>query len=803
MQKSKWERRYFLKRFGRATLILTGVLLTVFWFSLPNPLFKDPVSKVLEDRDGNLLGARIAKDGQWRFPFNEEVPDNFEKAIIAFEDKRFYKHPGFDPIAFGRALSQNIRNGRVVSGGSTLSMQVIRMARKGKPRTLLEKFIEVWLALRLELRFSKKEILALYASNAPFGGNVVGLDAASWRYFGKKPQLLSWSEATTLAVLPNSPALIYPGRNRRALTTKRDQLLEKLLGQGAIDSVAYLLALEEPLPDRPKPLPNLAPHLLDRAFSEKQLEPDLRGTKVVSTLDGPLQSRINELCVRKGAVLNGNEIHNLAVLVLDVEKNEVLAYVGNEPGAGAEHGEDVDIIKAPRSTGSILKPMLYAMMMQEGQLLPTNLLPDVPTQMNGYRPENFLETYNGVVPAKTALVRSLNVPFVRMLQQYGVEKFHHNLKKLGLTTLTFPPQHYGLTLILGGAEGSLWDIANVYGGMARTLNHFYPNNGRYSQDDFKKASYQKRKDQEIKAKSDLLNDPSYLSANAIWFAFDAMHDLQRPNAEGTWEKFESTIPIAWKTGTSFGFRDAWAIGVTPKYVVGIWAGNADGEGRPGLVGIYAAAPLLFEVFDLLSSSRWFDAPFDEMKKMTVCRQSGFLALPICEKDTVWGPLNGLNSQPCPYHQLINLDKGKQFQVSADCELPSNMVQTPWFLLPPLEEFYYRSQNPNYRPLPPFRKDCGQHMKGDKKMMELIYPKNPTKIYVPVDLDGKMSRTVFKIAHRRAETLVYWHIDNQYIGMTSTFHEMALNPSAGKHILTVVDEMGNRLEQVFEILPRGK
>jgi penicillin-binding protein 1C len=790
------------KKHQKAWLAALALLGLLYWFSLPRPLFDDPVCRVLEAADGTLLGARIAADGQWRFPYGAKVPENFAKAIIAFEDKRFYRHPGFDPLAFGRAIGQNIKNRRVVSGGSTLSMQVMRLARKGKSRTIFEKLVELVLATRLEIAYSKQEILALYASNAPFGGNVVGLDAASWRYFGKKPDLLSWAEAATLAVLPNSPSLIHPGRNRETLREKRDRLLEKLLSAGELDQVAYELALEEELPDKPKPLPNLAPHLLDRAFAEKKSKGKQANTKITTTLDASLQGRISELCARKAVLLRGNEIHNLAVLVLDVEKNEVLAYIGNAPSAGPEHGEAVDIIKAPRSTGSILKPLLYTMMLQEGQVLPTTLLPDVPTQMNGYRPENYLETYNGMVSAKMALVRSLNVPFVRMLQQYGVEKFHHNLKKLGLTTLVYPPEHYGLTLILGGAEGSLWDISNVYAGMARTLNHFYPNNGKYFPDDFQKAQYLKLPAQ-TKSEIKLLNEPPFLSANAVHFAFEAMHDLERPNSEGTWEKFESTTPIAWKTGTSFGFRDAWAVGVTPRYVVGVWAGNADGEGWPGLVGVFAAAPILFDVFNLLGTSKWFDPPYDEMEKNIVCRQSGHLALGLCEKDTLWGPAKWMDSQPCPYHQFIHLDKTGKFQVTADCELPSAMLQKAWFVLPPLEEFYYKSQNPNYKAQPPFRADCAPSSKQDKKMMELIYPKNPTKIYVPLDLDGQLSRTVFKIAHRNVDTPVYWHIDNQYIGTTATFHEMALNPLPGRHVLTVVDEAGNRLEQSFEILPQKR
>jgi penicillin-binding protein 1C len=466
-----------------------------------------------------------------------------------------------------------------------------------------------------------------------------------------------------------------------------------------------------------------------------------------------------------------------------------------------ESGEEVDVIKAPRSSGSILKPLLYASMLQEGQILPDALIPDIPTQLNGFRPENFLETYDGVVPAKKAVSRSLNVPFVRMLQNYGVEKFHFRLKKLGLTTLRFSPNHYGLTLILGGAECTLWDITNVYACMGRTLNHFYPLNGRYDVKDFRKANYLFQQNPPPTQKGKLLQEAPFLSADAIWFTLEAMDELERPVSEGDWERFQSSRRIAWKTGTSFGFRDAWAIGVTPRFAVGIWAGNADGEGRPGLVGVYAAAPLLFDLFELLPASNWFDPPFDEMKKTVVCKKSGYLALDFCEKDTLWAPGNALNSQSCPYHQIVHLDRDKKWRITSHCESPANMELVPWFILPPVEEFYFKTKNPSYRPVPSFREGCNQSMVNAEQPMQLIYPKQVTKIYVPVDLNGELSRTVFKIAHRNPEKKIYWHLDNEYIGSTTTFHSMELNPGPGNHVLTVVDEKGNRLEQSFEILVR--
>jgi penicillin-binding protein 1C len=794
---------FLFSRHKKATLAVLGLLFIGYWFCLPDPLFEDPTCMVLEAHDGSLLGARIARDGQWRFPFSDETPEKFKTAIIEFEDKRFYRHPGFDPLAFGRAVWKNLVRRKIVSGGSTLSMQVIRLARKGKPRTVFEKLVEIVLATRLEIRFSKKNILAYYASNAPFGGNVVGLDAASWRYFGKSPANLSWSEAATLAVLPNSPALIHPGKNRGILLQKRNRLLKSLYENGKIDNLTFELALEEPIPDKPHPLPRLAPHLLERAHTEQFAGKKNALTRLRTTIDPALQAKLSSIALRRSQILKSNEIHNLAILVLEVNTGNVLAYIGNAPEAGMENGQEVDIIKAPRSTGSLLKPLLYALTMQDGSLTPNSLLPDVPTSLAGFKPENFMETYDGVVPAKRALSRSLNVPFVKMLQWYGVERFHKQLAKLGMTTVTRPAENYGLTLILGGAEGTLWEMTNIYACMARTLNHFYPNNGKYEAADFRLANYIWKEPEASKPEKKLLDNPPVLAADAIWFAFEAMNELERPTTQGDWERFESSRRIAWKTGTSFGFRDAWAIGVTPGYAVGIWIGNADGEGRPGLIGVHAAAPLFFEVFDQLPAEKWFDPPFDEMKKTVVCKQSGYLAQEVCEKDTVWAPQHALNGNACPYHRVLHLDQSKKWQVNSQCEAPSAMITQPWFVLPPLEEFYFKQRNPNYLPPPPFRKDCEGMIASSEQPMQLIYPKNPTKIYIPVELDGQPGQVVFKVAHRNPETTVYWNIGNQYLGATKGFHEFAWRPPAGKQVLTVVDENGNRLEQPFEVLVREK
>lgn len=779
------------------------VMMVLYFFCLPSPLFKDPYSTVLEARDGQLLSASIARDGQWRFPEVRRVSDKFAAAIIAYEDKRFRSHPGVDVFSFGRALRQNIQAGRVVSGGSTLSMQVIRLSRKGKSRSFFEKAIEIVLATRLTLRYSKDEVLALYASHAPFGGNVVGLEAACWRYFGRDAASLSWGEASLLAVLPNAPALIHPGRNRTQLKEKRNALLDKLARNGVIDAFTCDLAKAEPVPDEPLPLPRYARHMLSRMSRDGIVQTRLR-----SSIDYPLQQRTEQLLHDHHRRLAGNQIHNAAVLIADVKTGEVLAYVGNVANTTAYHSDDVDVTAAPRSTGSILKPFLYAAMLDEGKILPKTLLPDIPTFINGFAPKNFSREFDGAVAADKALIRSLNIPAVYMLRDYRYERFHGLLKRIGMTSLSHPPDHYGLSLILGGAEGTLWDITGMYASMARTLNNYTdrPGRNRYDRHDFHGLRYTPAN---IPPAADtalattelpVLEETSVLSAGSVYQTFDALKELYRPGEESGWRYFNSSRTIAWKTGTSFGFRDAWAVGVTPDYVVGVWVGNADGEGRPGLTGTEAAAPIMFDVFSQLPEQRWFSRPPLEMDQITVCSQSGFRSTPLCgETDTQWVMRSGLQSMACPYHKKIHLSPDKRYRVHSGCEDVARMEDVSWFVLPPVQEYYYRSKVITYRPLPPLRNDC--QAASAVAAMELIYPKANARIFVPRGLDGKTGSTIFQLAHRNAKATVYWHIDGTFMGSTQGVHQFALAPPEGRHKLTLVDNDGVSLEYSFEILSK--
>ena len=782
---------YWIKKF-RKLIILFLIIIVAFIFCLPTQLFDNPYSTILEDRNGNLLTATIAEDGQWRFPHHSVVPEKFMQAIIVFEDKRFYSHLGVDPMATLRAIHQNLKSGSIVSGGSTITMQVIRLSRQNHSRTFLEKAIEMVLATRLELSYSKDEIMSLYAAHAPFGGNVVGIEAASWRYFGRKLNDLSWAESALLAVLPNNPSLMHPGKNRAQLKEKRDRLLSRLKHLGTIDEITLELAMAEELPQKPLPLPQHAKHLLTRAIVEGHQQ-----SRVKSTIDEQVQVQAERILENHSYHLSGNHVFNAAALIMKVRTGEVLAYVGNVD-AGKAHSEMVDIITAPRSTGSILKPFLYAAMMDDGKLLPQTLVPDIPTMINGFSPKNFSKDYDGVVPANEALIRSLNIPAVHELRDFQYEKFYELLKQVGLTTLKQQPDHYGLSLVLGGAEGTLWDITGAYASMARTLNNYFKVVGpkRYRKNDFHSPFYL-TVDTAANKMSEF-TETSILNASGIWLAFESLKELYRPGEETGWKYYNSTKPIAWKTGTSFGFRDGWAIGTNPEYAVGVWVGNADGEGRPGLTGTEMAAPILFDLFDLLPGRPWFERPSSEMKQIKVCTRSGQRLSPDCESgDLMWVTVNGLQSAACTYHKKIHVTTDGQFQVNLSCESDEKVRTVKWFVLPPTQEYYFKSKNLSYTPPPPSRPDCmGNYA---PVAMDILYPTPGSSLYIPRELDGSEGRALFQLAHRSPSSTVFWHLDGEYVGSTNKTHHFSLNASFGSHLMTLVDNHGEILTFSFEVL----
>ncbi|AZD06135.1 Penicillin-insensitive transglycosylase & transpeptidase PBP-1C [Pseudomonas chlororaphis] len=565
--------------------VLGGLLL--LWAGLwladriwPLPLPKDDLARVVLAEDGTPLWRFADANGVWRYPVRtDEVSPYYLDALLTYEDRWFYSHPGVNPMALGRAAWQNLTGGRVLSGGSTLSMQVARLLDPHS-RTWHGKLRQLWRTAQLEWHLSKQQILTLYLNRAPFGGTLQGVAAASWAYLGKSPQHLTHAEAALLAVLPQAPSRLRPDRHAARAQAARDKVLQRLAQfqvwpQSAVDE-----ALQEPLLLAPRLEPSLAP-LLARRLNRPDSPPLIR-----TTLDANLQRRLEDLLLGWRARLP--EHTSAALLVVEAQTMAVRAYLGSVDINDARRFGHVDMISAMRSPGSTLKPFLYGMALDAGLIHSESLLQDVPRRYGDYRPGNFSMGFSGAVSASSALATSLNLPAVQLLEAYGPKRFAAEMR-IGGMPLTLPAlAEPNLALILGGAGSRLEDLVSGYSAFARGG---------------KSASLRLQPD-------DVLRERPLLSPGSAWIVRRILSGQARPDRDPRAELVQRPV-LAWKTGTSYGFRDAWAIGVGPRYLIGIWIGRPDGTPVPGQFGLASAAPLMLQVHDVLinrDSQRGISAP---------------------------------------------------------------------------------------------------------------------------------------------------------------------------------------------------
>ncbi|QZE13415.1 penicillin-binding protein 1C [Halosquirtibacter laminarini] len=750
-------------------------ILSIFWMVIPSVSFNNPRSTVLFSKNDYLIGATLASDQQWRFPPEKSVGNKFKKALITYEDENFYNHWGIDIKAVARAIYLNIKRGHIVSGASTLSMQISRLALNNQDRTWWAKIKEGFATLKLEVQCSKEEILSLYANNAPFGGNIVGIEAASWRYFSCASSKLTWAESATLAVLPNAPALIYPGHNNKVLRKKRDFLLKKLYLKKVIDKQTYELSILEKLPQHVMPFPKDFIHAMEWL---RRIDP---GKSIHTALDPRLQDQILSRLANYSIKYKANQIHNVGVLVLSVKTGNVISYIGNSDWKDPNQGA-VDMVQADRSTGSLLKPFLYAAMQDAGYITPNTIIPDYPVFLNGFAPKNFDRKFRGAVSASLALSESLNVPSVFMLRQYSAARFLHILHSMGLSSFDKRADYYGLSLILGGGESSLWQMVGAYASMSRALS-YGEKNAIFAPSISSNISYKKH--------------DSPLSKAAIWNTFQSLQTVNRPINEVGWKYLDSSSPLAWKTGTSYGFKDAWAIGVNPEYAIGVWVGNADGQGRPACTGVTMAAPILFDIFHFLPKTPWFSKPDSELFPLAVCHESGYSASKYCNNiDTLLVGEEVLKTEPCPYHKEIMLDKMQKYRVNNTNYPITKMVKKCWFILPPKIAYYYKQNHPEYHSLPP-RFPSGKW--NEQATVGILYPSQGLVVTTPRDFMGVATEVVFQATTTLDDTQLYWFLDGQSIGTTSIVHKISCSPSVGTHRLVVQDKNGNEDTVVFKVV----
>jgi penicillin-binding protein 1C len=766
------------KRFRILAALIGGGLL--LFFCIPMPTFQPDYGTLVLDADGEILHGFLNRRQQWCLPPDPDdpVPEKLRAAVLEFEDRYFYRHPGVNPVSVARALLRNTVSGSIRSGASTITMQVARLSRP-KPRTVPNKIVEALGAFKLELTHSKRFILRAYLDHAPYGRNVIGVRAASLRYFGKEPDRLSWAEAACLAVLPNHPGLVAPGVRTNLLREKRNTLLRRLCRRGRLTPAALELALLEPAPAGSIPFPASAMHLSCSIAAR----PECRGRAVRTTIRREIQARIEALVAEHAAErLAPLGIRNAAALVVETASGRVAAYVGSQDFFDDVRSGQVDGVTAPRSPGSLLKPLLYGLAMDRGVLLPQTRLRDVPTFYGAFSPANASETYDGLVTAREALVRSLNVPAVRVLYTVGVPPFYAFLKAAGMRTLFRSPDEYGLPLILGGAEVTAWDMAVLFRGLGSA--------GRFRPLSVLEPGPESSPEPAA---------PRLLSPGACWLVLNALRELKRPGAEHYWELFENQRPIAWKTGTSYGFRDAWAAGVSPQWTIVVWTGNFTGEGNANLSGASSAGTLLFAIHNALprqpGAASWFETPVQDLEPAVLCAETGYLAGPSCgNRQTVEAP-RGMHPLPvCPFHRRLQLTLDGRFEVCSACWTPNRHKESDRLVLPVDVVQFLRENGTAVPDAPRHLPSCPAHVAEER--IALLYPQNRARLWIPRDLGGMFEKVTFRAAHLDRDVRVFWYLDDKYMGQTRNRHVRTCALAGGPHRLDVIDEYGNRASAEF-------
>ncbi len=589
-------------------------------------LARIPASVVLTDRQGEPLRIRLGVDDlDCRLGY-EPAPEHWiVKALVAAEDRRFWSHPGVDVLAIARAIGQNLFFGRRISGASTLSTQVIRLAEPRR-RTLLTKVIEAFHALQMERRYGKREILAQYLNRAPFGGNIVGIEAAARRYFGKGAAQLSLAEAALLAGLPQSPSRLRPDRHPERAKQRQAYVLERMAACGFITAREQAAAWAQPVPTRPEKYPFRAPHFCDWVGVPS---PGGANSTVRTTLDGDLQRRAEGILRRH---LRDGEAEGGAVVVLDVKTGSVRALAGSPDYFDARRAGQVNGAVAPRAAGSTLKPFAYALAIDRGLVTPATMLTDIPLRFRDYDPRNFSAEFRGLVSVRDALVLSLNLPAIDVERRAGQERFHATLRDLGFATVSKPPEHYGLGLVLGNAEVRLLDLANAYACLAR--------GGGWAPVRF------------VESEALPALKPVF-SPEACWLVADMLSGEERAMDTTGHAADVRLPPMAWKTGTSAGLRDAWTVAWNPEFVIGVWVGNPDGSSSDELVGRQTATPIAWDLFRRLypdNAGPWFARPAG-VEIREVCAVSGCVPGPHCaHRIEDWSLAQVSRHEPCPVHR---------------------------------------------------------------------------------------------------------------------------------------------------------
>ena len=705
-------------------------------------------SKVVLDRKGEILSVFLNNEEEFHIKYDGEVPETLKTAVINYEDKKFYSHSGVD---YPRILKSFFNNmiGRKKMGASTISMQVVKLLEP-KKRTYFNKLVEVVKAYKLESEFSKEEILKIYLNNVPYGSNIVGYSGAIKMYFNKEVKDLSYAEATLLAVLPNSPGILNLKKNNDKLETKRNRLLKTLLDRKLIDERQYKFSLLEKFPNKiyyyEKKAPQFSIFLKNR-YPEKIIK---------STLDYNLQKKLEKIVHDYSNAMKDVGINNAAVLVVNNKTKEVLAYVASQDFYDKRNNGEIDGLQAKRSPASLLKPFLFALSIDDGLIVPDSIYPDVPIYFGNFYPKNSSNTFTGMVKIEEALIKSLNIPFVKLLSDYGVDRFYYFLENND----NYPEDRfdkYGLSLILGTREMRPVDIGKLYIGLA---NYGKVSNLKYTLTEDKPKEYQQ------------------FSRGASYLTLETLSRVVRPGNE---KLYSEQRPISWKTGTSYGMKDAWSVGVSPDYTVLVWLGNFNQKSIFSLSGVETAGNLLFKVFNIVDiNSKTFEKPTDDLKEIEIDEKTGYRKFYDVESKKVFYPKDAKLLRISPYYKKIFVDEN---DMEIDSRSPNFDKRKEKIVIE------YPIEVSNYFFLNGVR---------ENKNVKIAYPVQNLNIFVPKDFDG-YKKVAMKLYNPNNE-YVYWYLDEDYVGYSNE-KEKFFELDIGKHKLTIITENGAREEVKFNINKR--
>lgn len=777
-----------------------AILLTLAWtVPLPQRLTSPP-STVVTFADGSPAHVFLSPDDRYRMAIRtadlETIDPDYLDALLRFEDKRFYAHPGVDPLAVVRSALINLRLRRVASGASTLTMQLVRLLEP-RPRTLRSKAVEALRALQLELHLSKDEVLAAYLSFLPYGRNVEGLATASYAYFGHGPDELSLDEIAVLLAVPQRPTRRFPAPdNQPHLRQARDEITAWLLDEGfrprrsdgTRASQDLLAAVRQTgVPGAIRPLPRHAPHA---AYWLRQQVRDAgrpHPERIETTLDRGLQSMAERLMARAQRSLAHQGIHNGAVVLTDHRRRTVRALVGNFDFWDNAHGGQIVSFDIPRSPGSALKPFIYAMGIDRGLALPGHLVADIPVSYGDYAPANYDGEFAGLVALEDALSHSLNIPFVRLLSQVGVERFIGTLQTAGAENLNTQPGYYGLSAAIGSVEITPLEMAALYSSLAQDGLH---RPLRWLQSD----------------------DPTGVRrrAGTPLFSPGSAHLTRRALARKNRPDFPqrhrlSGVPTAihWKTGTSYGHRDAWAAGSGPDFSAVVWLGNVDNQPSVDLVGSDAAGPLLFDLLDAVadrSLPHVTEAPSRDLKRIEVCAYSGYLPSGACQQRQWAHALrHQVPTQACPYHVEMDIDLDSGLALNPSCRSGRNYERRS-FVVWPSSIRRWLARGHRWLPSPPsLAADC--RTTDERRPPTIVSPPAGQVLVLVPGVPTTQQEVPLAAETQGQEGMLSWFVDGEFLGRAPADERLWWQPEPGRHDILVLDAAGQSARRTLQVWAR--